>query len=192
MNVLDILLAVFAALAVLRSFYRGLVREAAAIAGLAAGIYLAAHHCQRVGGWLPWIGPPAAHMLAFLLIVAAVYALFSLLSHLLRGALKVVLLGWLDHALGAALGVAEAALLCAAILMVLVAFLPPGPRVVRHSRLALRLYPVADRVAGFTPAELRAAYSVKKQALLHPAPAPQPKAPAKTPARPGRKPKAKR
>mgnify|MGYP002813373028 FL=1 len=180
MNVLDILFAAVALLATLRSFFRGLVREVAAITGLLVGIWLAARHYPRLAAHIPWVGPHAAHVIAFVAVVAAVYALFALVSWVVRGALKVTLLGWLDRALGGVLGLAEAVLISAAVLLALIAFLPPGLQVVRHSRLAPRLYPVADRVSAFTPAELRQAYGEKKAALLRPeAPACPPVAPSR-------------
>lgn len=168
MNVLDILFAVTVVLATLRSFFRGLVREAAAIAGLIAGIYLAARHYPQVAAYIPWLARHAAHVLAFCLIIIAVYALFALVSYLLRGALKVVLLGWLDRGLGGVLGLAEGALICAAVLLALTVFMPPRPQVVHHSWLAPRLYPLADKMSRFTPAELRRAYTLKKRAPAPP------------------------
>jgi membrane protein required for colicin V production len=165
MNALDILFVILAALATLRSLYRGMVRELAAITGLIIGIALASRHYRQVAAVLPWLGVEAAHLAAFALIIVTAYALFALTSYLLRGAFKLVVHDRLDRGLGAALGLGEAVLLSGAILMALIAFLPPGPEVVRHSRLAPRLYPVSDCVASFTPAELHRAYRVKKRVL---------------------------
>lgn len=165
MNVLDILFLTVAALATLRSLFRGAVRELAAIAGLVIGIALASRYYEQVAAVLPWLGLEAAHLAAFALIIATAYALFALASRLLRGAFKVVVHDRLDRGLGAALGLGEAVLLSAAILMALIAFLPPRPEVIRHSRLAPRLYPVSDRVASLAPAELHRAYTVKRRAL---------------------------
>jgi membrane protein required for colicin V production len=181
MNVLDILFAAAALLSTLRSFYRGLVREVAAIAGLLVGFVFAAHHYAALAPKLPWVSRYAADVAAFILIVIAVYLVVSLASYLLRGALRIILLGWVDRLLGAGFGLVEAVLVSAAILMALVAFLPAGPGVVRCSRLAPRLFPVADRLAHYTPVELEQVYLAKKRALLAPETAPPKATTAVTP-----------
>ncbi len=59
-----------------------------------------------------------ALVIAFILIMLSVSAAASLLASLLRNFMGLLFLGWLDHAIGAILGIVQGALLCAAILLV--------------------------------------------------------------------------
>jgi len=168
MNALDILLIILALLAFLRSLFRGLVREAAAIAALVAGVLLASHNYGWLAGHLPWVSGAVASAVAFILIMVLTYLVFALAAFLLRGALKIALLRWLDRALGGVLGAFEGLVIAGIIVMALVALLPERPNILVHSKLAPRLYPVADGVAAMVPAELRHVYQDKKAKLLAP------------------------
>jgi membrane protein required for colicin V production len=114
--------------AVLGLFW-GLIRQVAATFGLILGIVLAGAYYKNVSGFLhPDTGggligdPNVANLLAFVLILVGVSLGIGIIASVLRTVLGLLFLGWLDHLLGALLGVFQMALLMAVVIFVATMF----------------------------------------------------------------------
>lgn len=120
MGLLDSAIVIIVVFSGLLGLYWGFIRQALSLFGLLAGLALARAHTVEVADLLSSVlsNYALAQVIAFILIMLSVSAAASLLASLLRTFMGLLFLGWLDHAIGAILGIAQGALLCAAILLV--------------------------------------------------------------------------
>lgn len=116
MNWLDIVIIVYLVLSVVGGLAQGLIRMVLALAGLLVGIFLAGRYYASLGSVLPIGDPGVANVVAFAIILVAVMVLAGLLAFLLRRLIGLVMLGWVDHLLGAVVGLLVGGLFCAAAL----------------------------------------------------------------------------
>ena len=125
MNPLDWTIAVVLAISTISAFMRGLIRSLVSLVGLLAGIFAACWYAPQAAAYLArWITPFAfAEIVAFVLILAAVYLFAALLGRVLRGAAGAVGLGFLDRLGGAVFGFVRGVLLLAALLLPMAPFL---------------------------------------------------------------------
>jgi membrane protein required for colicin V production len=111
MSLLDTSILTILALGGLRGLLRGLVKEAASLAAILLGGWIAFRFHEKVALLLQGALPPvASRMIAFvtLLILAGLAA--HLLGNLLTRLLKLALLGWVNRIGGMALGFLEGSL----------------------------------------------------------------------------------
>jgi membrane protein required for colicin V production len=109
----------------LLGLYWGLIRQVLAVAGLLAGIAVASAYEREVAMLLSSVltVETIARTVAFILIVAAVSGLASLIASVLRKVVGLIFLGWADHLAGGVLGLVQGLLVCA-LLIILGAALP--------------------------------------------------------------------
>lgn len=155
MNPLDWVCAITLAISTVTAFMRGLILSLISLAGLLAGVLLAAFYSARVSPYLlRWVGSAAfARIAAFVLILASTYLASALLGRLLRGAFSAVGLGFLDRLAGAAFGFARGVLLLAAVLLPLTPYLQQFT-VARSSLLLPYLLPAAHGISFVVPRHL--------------------------------------
>ncbi len=112
MSMLDISILSVLAVSGLRGLFRGLVKEAAAIAAIFLGGLLAFHFHESaavlLAGFLPLI---AAKVVSFISLLLLVGLAAHLVGNLLTKIVKLALLGWVNRAGGLVLGLLEGALL---------------------------------------------------------------------------------
>jgi membrane protein required for colicin V production len=156
MNPLDWLLALILVYSIVRAVVRGLAREAFALAGLVVGFFLACWNYESAAAYLRGLinSPPLAQFCAFLLIVAVVMVLASLLGRLVQRTASAVGLSVLDRLGGAAFGLVRGLVLGTALLLAVTAFLPTSPWVQR-SRIAPYLLRGAHAVSFVMPRQLK-------------------------------------
>lgn len=102
MNWLDVLIVVIVALATSSSMRTGFMRQALALIGLVAGIYVALIHHDTLANLLQeWI-PNAAlgSVVAFVLLLIGVWVAFAMLAGVAHGAMQTAGLAWADHLVG--------------------------------------------------------------------------------------------
>ena len=127
MNWLDILILVSLAASVIGGLTTGIVRGAVNLAGLILGIFLAGRFYETLGGWFSFIhNADVAKMVAFVVIIAVVMILAGLVGGLLHKLISGIMLGWLDHLLGAVLGLFIGAVTWGALLALWVKFFSTG------------------------------------------------------------------
>jgi membrane protein required for colicin V production len=137
-NWLDVVFAIILIVSAVEGLRKGLARTAIGLLAVIVGLLLALWFYGQAGGLLgSHVARPLANVLGFLVIFVGVILLGALVAALIAKLLKLIHLSWLDRLLGGAFGLLRAALVCAVILAVLMAFSPkPPPGPVAESRLA--------------------------------------------------------
>ena len=167
MTVLDYFVLLVVIASVTSGAIKGIIRVifsvAFTLAGLVAAGFLYPHAASLlrifVSAWL-------ADLLGFVTLFVLVLAAGGLCSRWLRGGLKRVRLGWIDHLLGAAFGLLRGWLICSVIYLALTAF-PLKPDAVQHAAFGPALLDGTRVIAYLTSKELRqrfhAGYETLKQ-----------------------------
>jgi membrane protein required for colicin V production len=123
MNWLDILILITLVASVIGGLATGIVRGVVNLAGLVLGIFLAGMYYDTVAGWLSFIhNAAAANTVAFIGIIAVIMVLAGLVGGLLHKIISGIMLGWLDHLLGAVLGLLIGAVSWGALLAIWVKY----------------------------------------------------------------------
>jgi len=132
----DWFLVVLLAISILAAFQRGFIRAILSLAGVVVGILAASWNFLEVAVRLQrWIASFAiCELLAFLLILVLVMAVFTIAATVLAKTVKAVGLGFLDRLLGAAFGLVRGILIGVAAIMAATAFFPDSGWL-RHSVL---------------------------------------------------------
>ena len=171
MNPLDWLLAALLSYSAVRAAMNGLFREAFTLGGFLVGFPLACWYYRQgahaLGGLITIAA--FAQFAAFLLILVAVTLSASLLGRFFRRGARTVGLGWADRLGGGVFGLLRGALLGAAFLLALTAFLPASPWL-RSSRISPYLLQGAHAVSFTMPADLRARFGESLGRLKHSSP----------------------
>ncbi len=126
MNILDIIYTIIAGFLAVRGFLRGLLLEAASLAGAVAGVFFANAHSREL---LPYVSrvitnPGLAGMASYLAVFVATMIVATLLASLVKRIMSLTFTAWIDHLAGVLLGLAEAALVCSVILLAMTHFFP--------------------------------------------------------------------
>jgi membrane protein required for colicin V production len=123
-NNLDYIILVIAGGSTVLGVYWGLIRQVLAIVGLLVGVALAGRYGPDVAIWLSSFieDPTLAGVIGFIAVMLLVSTAASLAASLLRIFAGLLFLGWLDHVLGGVLGLAQALLVIAALLVAMVTF----------------------------------------------------------------------
>jgi membrane protein required for colicin V production len=163
MNWVDITVLALVGASTLLGLYWGLIRQAIAVAGVVAGILLAGRFYQPVaeflhgkdGGGLVadanW-----ARIIAFAGILLIVGVLVGAIGSLVRVVARLLYLGWLDHLLGALLGLVMAITLVTPVVVVATVFPVPGfSESVHNSQVAHWLSGYGPVVLSVLPPEFR-------------------------------------
>ena len=161
MNPFDILIIILLVVTLVRGVFRGLVKELASIIGVLGGFYAAysyyAHLAQPLGKWIPQAG--WANIAGFVLLFIGVYLIVSILGVVIKYLLSIAFLGWVDRLCGAIFGFFKGVLICAVLLVALIAFLPSGSTIVRGSMLSPYIKMIAQPMARVVSKEMRQRYT---------------------------------
>ena len=156
MNVLDIILIAAVVLFAARGLMRGILKEVVSLGSILLGILLASKLHHTIEPYLaihiedPGSVQAASYLVVFLAAVGATW----LVAKVVRDVFKFELKGWIDHALGAAFGMTEGALLSCIALLMLGTFMPRAA-FLQESTLAPRAEPVLRLLSDFMPQSLR-------------------------------------
>jgi membrane protein required for colicin V production len=105
MNWLDILILIGLAASVIGGFATGIVRGMVNLLGLLLGIFLAGQYYETAGGWFGFINnTDIANAVGFIVIMAVVIIVASIIGTILHKVVSAITLGWLDHLLGGGIG----------------------------------------------------------------------------------------
>jgi membrane protein required for colicin V production len=167
MNAFDIVVAVILAYSLIHGLFRGLVKELASIIGVLGGFFAAYSFYSVVAEYLSGLvsNPAYRNILAFMLVFCAVLILINVLAVIIKYALNVVLLGWLDRLGGVAFGFVKGVLIASVLFLVLTAFLPKGTPLIRDSMSAPYISIVSEKLAGLVSSEIRSDFSAKLETL---------------------------
>ncbi len=156
MNWLDIVILVVIAISAFIGLRIGLIKAVLSLAGLIVGVILAGHYYVPLSEQLSDIIPQAnvAEIVAFAIILVGVMVIASVLASLLKWVASVIMLGWLNRAGGAFLGLVLAAIFCSALLAIWVKFFGSG--LVTEAFLARVLLDKFPLILGLLPSEFDA------------------------------------
>ena len=114
MNIVDIILLICFVPAVVQGFRKGFISQVIAIVSIIAGAWISFRFTSEASVWLAQYIQGSEQMLkvvSFALIFIAVIVVLSLLGKLLEGAVKLVMLGWLNRLLGVVFSLLKAGLI---------------------------------------------------------------------------------
>ena len=171
MNLFDWFLIAVVACSTILAFMRGLLLELFSLGGLIAGILLASWNYRSFAPLLSHLitNPSIADVVAFLFIAIGVMLLCAIAGKALNRTANAIGLGFFNRILGAAFGFARGCLLGVAIMMAVVAFLPPASWIT-NSYLAPYFLAGAHAVSFVVPYDLRQLILDGAKELKHNAP----------------------
>lgn len=156
MNPFDWILVALLSYSIVKAFLQGLVREAFALAGLIAGMFVASWGYEALAVKLHGLiaSQPIAQFAAFLGLLAVTMVIFFLAGKLIRKSASAIGLGLLDRLGGAVFGFVRGCLLGVALLMAFTAFLPTAPWI-RDSKMAPYFLEAGHAVSFVVPQDLK-------------------------------------
>lgn len=121
MHYLDIIILIVIAASAVEGGIHGFVYEIFALAGLLIGLFLAVQYFSLLAAHLQFLNLAGwiLNVIAFLLILIVVSALFRLVGRLLKKGLSKIFMGWLDHTVGVLFGIARGVVIILLITLVL-------------------------------------------------------------------------
>ena len=156
MNWVDIAIVVVVFVSTFVGLRTGIIKMALSLAGLVVGIMLAGRYYLWLAGYLAFIHQERiAQGIAFIVILAAVMVVASLLAMILRGIVSALMLAWVDRFGGAFVGFVEGATFVAALLALWIKF-PGAPDAIKTSSLAATLLNRFPAVLALLPHEFDA------------------------------------
>ena len=124
MSWLDIIVLVAIAIATFLGLKLGIIKAVLSLAGVIVGVILAGRYCIPLSQWLSFIpNEDVAKIVAFAIILIGVMVIASVLAMLLKWAITLEMLGWVNRFGGAVFGLALGAVYCGALLATWVKFL---------------------------------------------------------------------
>lgn len=153
MNWVDVIIVLVAIGYAFSGFSQGAIRTVVGFIGLIAGIAVAGRFYQELGvglfgsaqGWEP--------VVAWLIIFAVINIAAAVIGWVLSRVVKAVLLGWVDRLVGLAVGAIIGLLTCAALLAVVMKYLPDTNAIIAGSGLATFLLDRLPLVLALLPSE---------------------------------------
>ena len=103
MNTLDIILLICFIPAIIQGLRKGFIAQAISIISIVVGIWASARFANIVTAWIgQYIGASeqVLKLVAFALILIAVFLVLAALGKMLEGVFRLVMLGWLNKLLG--------------------------------------------------------------------------------------------
>ncbi len=124
MNWLDIVIIVVIAISAFGGLKNGLIKAVLSLAGLIVGVVLAGRYYTPLSEQLTFIPQDnIARIVAFAIILIGVMIIAGVLANLLKWAVSVVMLGWVNRIGGAIFGLVLGAVFCGALLAMWIRFM---------------------------------------------------------------------
>jgi membrane protein required for colicin V production len=165
MNPFDILIIIILVVTLTRGIFRGLVKELASIIAVLGGFYAAYSYYPLLSSplerWLPQ--PGWADIVGFVILFTFLYLVVSILGVVIKYLLSIAFMGWVDRLCGARFGGLKGVLICAVLLVALIAFLPANSVLVKDSMLSPYIKMMAQPMARVVSKEMRQRYTRNAQ-----------------------------
>jgi len=138
MNLLDIIIVATMIFLVVRGIFRGFLREAASIAGIVIGIWLAIQYQSQMTDYLKSYLPSITFLPLISLVIIFVSVLIScnLLGWFFKLSLRKAIPGWLDKTLGPGLALVKGVIIIYLVIILLTFFLPTRTPLIAKSKFA--------------------------------------------------------
>ena len=163
-NTLDVIIIVLVAVPGVRGLYRGLLEEAASLAGVILGVILANKYYYDVAPLVEKIfhDPKVVGIIAYALVFACTVVVVTVCGKLLHKVLSITFVGWLDHLAGGLLGASVGLVLSCLAYMVINHFSPEA-EMLRNSQLVPHLEKLVDWGRSILPQLLQSGFDWKPQ-----------------------------
>jgi membrane protein required for colicin V production len=168
MNLLDMGILIIAALTSVRGFFRGIIQETASLFRIFAGIFLSLFYYKDLAsllGRLIYNYKILLQVFCFILIFFLTLFLIRLLAVVMRGAIRLALLGWLDRTLGGLFGLFKGMIIIFCLVSLLMFFNPKGTPLVDHSHLFPFVQALTSKTAVLIPAKIKEDFFNRKMQL---------------------------
>ena len=131
----DLAVAFITALFLARGLWIGFMRQLAAFFALVGSYYLAAQYAMQFTPLAERFveNPRLTFVISFAVIFLVAALAFTLIGKVLRGVMRITLLGWFDRLLGLLLGAAKAWVVCSLLYMLLASTLSTTNDLLRRS-----------------------------------------------------------
>ena len=168
MNGLDITITALISISVTFGLYRGLVREIFSLSAVVFGILVAAWYYPEPAIFLQqWItNKTLANSVSFIGTFITVALVIGLIGALVRRFLKHAHLDLEDRLLGGVFGFVKGLFVSTALILVLLAFMPPAHPFIAQSKMLPYFVRLAAVVKGAIPGDLRTTVDDKKRELF--------------------------
>jgi len=156
-NLIDLFILGTLAITVILGVWKGFIRSLTALASLVVGVYLAMTYYPRVEPYLGKISsldPNISMIISMVIIFIVVQGLFVLLRHVLAALIDLIKLGWLDHILGALMGLVAGFVLVAVAVEVMLLGIPEWP-MVKQAKLVPPVHELTVKAMNFAPEGLK-------------------------------------
>jgi membrane protein required for colicin V production len=168
MNLLDISIFIVIALSTIRGFFRGFIQEASTILGLIASFFLASYYYNNLTLWLARFFPHHRLLLTvfcFLLLFFLCLYVFHLVALMIRKAIRLVFLGWLDRVLGGLFGLIKGTIIIFVLVTVLMLFYPKSSPIIKDSHYFPSILTFTEKLMFLIPEKIKEDYLNKKKNL---------------------------
>ena len=121
MNTLDIILLICFIPAIIQGLRKGFIAQVISIISIIAGLWAASRFTEVVAQWVSQyisVSEQALNIIAFALILIAVFLALALVGKLLEGMFKLVMLGWINRLLGLAFALLKTALIVGLLIII--------------------------------------------------------------------------
>jgi len=139
---MDIIAVVITAWFIVKDYFNGLILSSFRLIGLIAGVIVGSNYSVSVGnaifGGLGW-NPTITMALGYVLLFIGVVLIAQVLAGILKAALNLVLLGWVDKLGGIVLGVVKSVIVLSVIFWILTLF-PKENRIIPQIRQQSKAY----------------------------------------------------
>ena len=152
MNWLDIVLGIFLLITAIMGLMRGLVSTLIPLLGLIVGVVIAGRYYSGLAHGLFRSHSEAADIAAYVVIVLLFLIAAWIVTRVLHGLLKVILLDWLNHLAGLLLGAILGGLIAGAILSILLKY-DIGVSIISGSSVAAFLVEKFPLALSFLPGD---------------------------------------
>ncbi|MDY6906278.1 MAG: CvpA family protein [Thermodesulfobacteriota bacterium] len=161
MNIVDLVIIAILCFTTIRGIFRGLSSELASIIGVMGAFYAAFLFYPQVAEMLPHHIPPGtvADVISFALIFLAVFVTISILGMLVKFALGIVMLGWVDRVLGGIFGTLKGVLFVSVLLFLITTVGSSSIPAVERSTLCKYTGIFAEGMADAVPEEMPRSFS---------------------------------
>jgi membrane protein required for colicin V production len=167
LNPLDFLILAIVGLCLIRSLFRGAVREVFSILSLVIAYIISAQYFQPFLKVLPskLSGSPFGNLIAFAALFVCTAIVVNLIGWALHKLVGLIHLTLLDRIAGGILGLVKGSLVVCIVIVVLITFLPNKSSLVRNSSLSAHTIAIVDVVSAIFPKKLRSLYRGKRKEL---------------------------
>ena len=120
MNILDIILLICFIPALVQGVRKGFIAQAISIISIIAGIWASARFANMVSAWVGQYinaSEQVLKVIAFALILVAVFLVLALIGKALEGVFKLVMLGWVNKLLGVVFALLKTGIIVGLVIM---------------------------------------------------------------------------